>query len=130
MLSTAKPPQLRSFWYSSTCGGIPVHASLLLDQERQCCTNAGPGRVIFVVAVESLTAAYASLNMTETIVCVGAVVRKGSRILMVRQAAGHSPQHQPVEPLSDWLVSRVFQNRLTVIPGNRENPFSPHHGFF
>ena len=37
---------------------------------------------------------------------------------------------EPVEPLSDWLVRRVFQNRLTVIPGNQENSFSPHHGFF
>ena len=37
---------------------------------------------------------------------------------------------EPVEPLSDWLVRRVFHNRLTVIPGNRENPFSPQHGFF
>ena len=32
--------------------------------------------------------------MAETVVCVGAVVRNASRVLMVRQAKGHPLQHQ------------------------------------
>ena len=146
--------------------------------------------------------------------CVGTVVRKDSRILLVRQGEGHSLQHQwtipwgrlqdgesppeaalretreeagvesemtgllgvqelpapqegwmaliflahhvdgtptgdgretdaamyfsehdldalrePVEPFSDWLVRRVFDERHSVVPANPENPFAPHRAF-
>jgi len=46
--------------------------------------------------------------MKETIVCVGTVVRKDSRIL---------------------LVLRVFDERHRVVPANPENPFAPHRAF-
>ena len=152
--------------------------------------------------------------MTESILCVGVVVRKGLHVLLVRQAEGHPLQHQwtipwgrvhvqespldaamretreeagvasqvigllglqelpppqqeraaliflarhvdgtpagdgretdaaqyftdrdletlrePVEPFSDWLVRRVFQNQHTVTAAHLATPFAPHRAF-
>ena len=92
--------------------------------------------------------------MTETIVCVGSVVRKDSRILMVRQAAGHSLQHQwtipwgrlqsgesPLEAaLRETREEVGVVSEVTGLLGLQELPFpqegwvaliflAPHHAF-
>lgn len=36
---------------------------------------------------------------------------------------------EPIEPLSAWLLDRVFSNRHTIIDRSDENPFSPSASF-
>jgi hypothetical protein len=57
--------------------------------------------------------------MPETVVCVGAVVRRADRILLA----------EPMEPWSDWLFRRVFAGDVTVIPHQQASPLQPHGAF-